>query len=639
MKNLRSFKKAIRNVSVVSFDIFDTLLYRSVAQPSDLFRIMERQGESVPLGFSRQRVEAERIAVKNKKGPVSLTEIYEILKTVYGECAENILSLEVQEELDGCRPNMDCVRLLEDCVEAGKQVVLISDMYLSEKEITKMLDKCGIHGYQKIFISCESGASKVKGTLYDKVLSELQISPHKMLHVGDNPKGDIRIPFSKGIHVWPVFGREKVKDQNLESRTLNKCVKDTIQGMNEYERLGCETMGPLLIGFSQWLLERLRSKSIHDVYFFSREGYMLKKAFDMVAPQEFTTHYLYCSRRSYTVPLLWKHPSFEDVLDHITFANGQKALRRFLLRIGLDPEKYTKIATQYGLDLDDYFEFDTLKCSERVRKFYEEKLKASVEALSKQEFEALSNYIKSCNMDERIAVVDIGYHGTMQYALEELICELGLDIDVKGFYLGLSVDHSPLITKNMIQAEGYLYGPGKNEYLVDRFSCFTSIYESIFLAQHGSVHRFIMKNGVAEPEFYPYEYTVQNGKVVDEEVIISAYQDGAMSLVCYMCNSFSHRLFPISPELAARHLVKMGTQPTLHQARLWGDFRIFDQLIMTVARPQPIWKYILYPRQFIEDIMKSVWRIGFMRRCFILPLPYEYFYEKLSSLYKRKIIR
>lgn len=52
----------IKNKNVVSFDIFDTLLLRNVAQPIDIFKILDRivKEKFNILNFLKKRVEAEK---------------------------------------------------------------------------------------------------------------------------------------------------------------------------------------------------------------------------------------------------------------------------------------------------------------------------------------------------------------------------------------------------------------------------------------------------------------------------------------------------------------------------------------------------------------------------------------------------
>lgn len=41
--------------------------------------------------------------------------------------------------------------------------------------------------------------------------------------------------------------------------------------MDKYYEFGEKCLGPLLLGYSKWLLENFRKEDIHKVYFFSRD--------------------------------------------------------------------------------------------------------------------------------------------------------------------------------------------------------------------------------------------------------------------------------------------------------------------------------------------------------------------------------
>ena len=58
-----SLQKAIDHASVVSFDVFDTLIKRNCANPTDIFTITEkrfnRQNGDKITGFKKARIEEE----------------------------------------------------------------------------------------------------------------------------------------------------------------------------------------------------------------------------------------------------------------------------------------------------------------------------------------------------------------------------------------------------------------------------------------------------------------------------------------------------------------------------------------------------------------------------------------------------
>ena len=83
----------------------------------------------------------------------------------------------------------------------------------------------------------------------------------------------------------------------------------------DYYNFGYHKLGPLLLGFSHWLNNKVREEGIEKIYFFSRDGFIMKQSFDLLFRNEnIKTFYLEVSRRSLRVPILWKNCTFENLL-------------------------------------------------------------------------------------------------------------------------------------------------------------------------------------------------------------------------------------------------------------------------------------------------------------------------------------
>ena len=95
------------------------------------------------------------------------------------------MHLEEELEIRFCSVRRSGRELLEYAQAVGKRVILISDMYLEEETIRKILAKCGISGFEKIFISCEYRKLKRGGGLFLKAASEIGVRPHDLFHIGD----------------------------------------------------------------------------------------------------------------------------------------------------------------------------------------------------------------------------------------------------------------------------------------------------------------------------------------------------------------------------------------------------------------------------------------------------------------------
>ena len=150
-----SIKKKILNHKIISFDIYDTLICRNVEKPEDIFSLTEiiynntRCKNCIEiLKFKEQRIEAYKKAYCKKKSKCTIDDIYREISY-----PENILTalkkIEIKLEYDLAIVNKEIFEIFEYCKSINKEIVLVSDMYLSECVISKILEKCKIYGYKK----------------------------------------------------------------------------------------------------------------------------------------------------------------------------------------------------------------------------------------------------------------------------------------------------------------------------------------------------------------------------------------------------------------------------------------------------------------------------------------------------------
>ena len=138
---------------------------------------------------------------------------------------------------------------------------------------------------------------------------------------------------------------------------------------------------------------------------------------------------MYASRRSLIVPTLWMCNTFEEVINSMFFPRIG-TIAAFLNKMGLDVEIYSKPIQKYGYDISKYYIYSELFNSEKFRSFYDE-IKKDIYDNSKSEYDILLGYLKKIDFSGKVAIVDIGWHGTIQNMLEQLT-----DKSFKGLYFG-----------------------------------------------------------------------------------------------------------------------------------------------------------------------------------------------------------
>jgi predicted HAD superfamily hydrolase len=196
-----------------SFDVFDTVITRSVLRPKDVFYLMQQRLEAQQADLPRclrncfwgARVWSEFMARRRSSSDdITLLNIYDTMVHLFGldgVVKDYLMSLELSIESELLVPIDGAVELVAEARRSGS-VVFISDMYLPETFIRGILERFGLFlPGDRLYVSGELGQSKGSGRLFLHVLEDLDIIPSQMLHCGDNPVSDCRAPRAVGIRL------------------------------------------------------------------------------------------------------------------------------------------------------------------------------------------------------------------------------------------------------------------------------------------------------------------------------------------------------------------------------------------------------------------------------------------------------
>lgn len=204
-KSVLELNQAIQSAceyDVLSFDVFDTLLFRKVKKPIDIFRALEKKNEVA--NFASCRVQAE-IAARRKKHSelgtyeVTLEEIYQMPELKCKISPDVLVRSECIEEIACCYANPLLKQFVDRLCTEQKPMIAITDMYLKPELIRKMLDLNGYSCIGQIFVSSKYGVSKSDGALFDLVSDDLGENL-SVLHIGDNFFSDVIRCRNKSFH-------------------------------------------------------------------------------------------------------------------------------------------------------------------------------------------------------------------------------------------------------------------------------------------------------------------------------------------------------------------------------------------------------------------------------------------------------
>ena len=293
----------IEKYEIISFDVFDTLIKRKYLFPKDLFEHLGKiAGDD---SFAEKRINAERKARRlSKAQDITIEEIYKQLPKKYQKYKET----EKQLEINNTFANEEIKVLYDKALKSNKKIIAVSDMYLDKKTILTLLNRAGYLHFDKIYISGEYGKTKWTGDLFDIVIKDLKIEPQKILHIGDNYKSDYKIACKKGIDAFYYQEKTFLKDKkftkfSLSGKELEKSVLFSLcnryykETDDYFKKFGFTYGGPLCLSFINWFYPILKEQKFSDVLFISRDGWILKKVFDILYPNsEIKPHYIYASR-------------------------------------------------------------------------------------------------------------------------------------------------------------------------------------------------------------------------------------------------------------------------------------------------------------------------------------------------------
>lgn len=250
--------------------------------------------------------------------------------------------------------------------------------------------------------------------------------------------------------------------------------------------------------FTSRLHKRLAGEGVKDVYFFSREGAMLKDMFDVYSeksknPCTIRSHYLEVSRRSTFMPSLG--PLKEERFDVLFRQYRRMSLSSFLKSLALDDQEREVFAAAQISDAEAKSIQEDLPTSALFRKLLETHLFQSLyESQRTQRSAALADYL-SCFTDGKLPtslhVVDVGWKGSIQDNLFNWFRRVaGPEARIDGYYIGLV---SPGLVDGHNRKMGLLFSIMPHPSAGFRtFNENRSLYEVLLPARHGGPRAYEM---------------------------------------------------------------------------------------------------------------------------------------------------
>lgn len=631
----------------MSFDVFDTAVLRRVLHPTDVFTLAAHRAADAPLTavqFKAQRQQAERQARKRvlrERGQheITLDDIYSELATLTGHTVQSLESLkraEIEVEIEVAQANPYIKAIYDSAIRAGTPVLFISDMYLPADVIERMLRKCGYDAHHRLFVSSEYGVTKHGGELYVRALAETGFKPADVLHHGDNRASDVEMARKQGLNAvyYPKsldhaveMGDARLTDMlkngftDTESRiaalTVNKFYAHrpapAPTKADFWYRLGYDYIGVMYYGFMVWLLDQVQNEKLEHIYFLARDGYILEKVCELFEEKtglKLHHSYLYASRRVYNFPMI---TAMDESAFYFLLASGREELNvaDFLLRIGFDANTYRDQIAQVGFSGADQI-VSSKADFDRMRALFV-MIEQDIIEKAASERQLLRDYLAQEGLwdTKRVAVVDVGWNGTMQKSLNKLIALLGEKVALYGYYFGVfdtaTVDH----------AYGYIVQHNKPHHNMLFILEGIWMIEFMLFAPHGSVIGFERQEGRIVPQMAEETYDEYRvGAVTD-------MQAGALDFVRDMLEAYGK--IPLTIDEALRPMRRLLFDPTPLEREMLGNLALGESFgnlgkALYVANPTDEAASLLKPKQLVREYKQASWKIAYLKRSKANPL-------------------
>lgn len=306
----------IKKHDIISFDIFDTLLIRPYVKPTDLFLHIEKLYKI--KGFHKNRILAEKSArgkyIDNEE--ITLNQIYEEIDDKYKPFKE--IEIELEERI--LTIHKENKEIYDYALRIGKKIIIVSDMYLPKEVIEKILIKNNYTNYYKLYLSSDLMLTKASGNLYKYIIDDLNVKPSTIMHLGDNYHSDFENARLYGIDAFfiekiiDIFLKDNIRAEKLLHENKNNIGISIMLGLsafscfnkndknkenNYWRNFGFIYGGPAVFSYMNWLKKQIIKENIKEVLFVARDGYSLKKVFDIIKSEYIKTHYIYAPRIIY----------------------------------------------------------------------------------------------------------------------------------------------------------------------------------------------------------------------------------------------------------------------------------------------------------------------------------------------------
>jgi len=471
-----------KEVKTISFDCFDTLIWRKSSDPKDVFYALAQHPVAIKHGLTNTlRILSEQLAyqyniVSKQHTQASLGDIYRHAFPYLPESdIKELCQAEIECELQYCFAYQPMVEAIDKLASKGYKIIIVSDTYFPEDNLRELLkNKLPASTYQsiqKVYSSSDHLTSKNED-LFKRVVHLEKVQNKHILHIGDNLKADVYRPKNLGLHTLHFKQYSSEVSEIMRMQNLSACFVDTTirskkslnvpfkallaastLAENTPEQIGYHTVGPILFAYANYVHDEYKKlvaqgKKVKVAYLL-RDGYL---------------PYLACNALHESMPgkpvRISRFNAFASSFTDSTSIDQylasriiSKRFKEFCKQMLLPTDVTEKIIKQIEKSDTPILNFCKL--------IHRADIENQIFAASKKYRERLYKYLhKEMGLEsgDTLMFVDLGYTGTTQKRLNDVF-KAEYQIDIVGRYL-ISVNaahaaHSALDKEGLLDKRHY----------------------------------------------------------------------------------------------------------------------------------------------------------------------------------------
>lgn len=483
------------SIRVLSLDCFDTIVWRRVGQPVDVFFAAQDSSSWRRHGIqAAHRVKAEGRARARKRllhgvSEVTIDEIYQaLLPSASGADRAECIADEMNEEVRHAYLFAPAIELIRRAKQRGLRVMVVSDTYWSRQQLATLIRRLpggDELAHLQLHCSSEYGVSKAGG-IWPHVLRAGKLQAHQLVHLGDNELADAVAPRRFGVQAAHLVHHDddtadvlrdyasaacQIMPELRFSRPLPSLFHGQLAMWSSREatpasRIGYRSMGPVMYAFGRYLEQRLaglrsQGRSVR-VAFLMRDGHLPLRVFSALCP-EVPAAALHISRFTANAAGL---TSRDDVVNLLVAGVSEKhalATLKQLLFTEQEAEAIIEQAAGSGM-----FQ------QELSRQVLRDNQLRKVLARSAAFRERLYAHVRDqtgLQRGDMLVLVDLGYSGTVQTRLRQVF-RSDLGVDLRGLYLIASAAQA-----DMSDRQGLIDPSWADERMITALTAYIGLFE------------------------------------------------------------------------------------------------------------------------------------------------------------------